>query len=73
VGATALATDWNNKALDTSFQGVSADALVTLRAVFPKASSPAQRLEGRCSFVVGDDGRIDYTEFGEAGRLASQF
>ena len=70
VGAAALATDWDNRALDTTFQGVSADALVTLRALFPKASSPSDRLEGVCSFLVGDDGSVTHTNTGDAGRLS---
>ncbi|MCL5097597.1 MAG: hypothetical protein M1608_08725 [Candidatus Omnitrophica bacterium] len=44
VGPTAMAVDWENTATDTSFQGMSAVALVTLRAVFLKASRPAERL-----------------------------
>lgn len=70
LAAAALATDWGNEALDKSFQGVSLDALVTLRALFPKASSPSQRLEGLCSFLVRDDGSVTHTETGEAGILS---
>lgn len=72
VEATALATDWGDRALDTSFRGVSADALLTLRAVFPKAFSPTDRLEGMCSFLVSDDGSVTHTETGEAGRLSGR-
>ena len=69
VRASALATDWDDNALDTRFQGVSADALVTLRALFPKAARPSDRFEGRCSFVVAEDGSVTQTSIGEAGRL----
>lgn len=69
VRAAALATDWGDSALDTRFQGVSADALVTLRALFPKAARPSDRLEGVCSFVVAQDGSMTHTLAGEAGRL----
>jgi beta-lactamase superfamily II metal-dependent hydrolase len=69
VRAAALATDWSKTALDTRFQGVSADALVTLRALFPKASHPAERLEGVCSFVVAHDGSLTTTYTGQAGKL----
>lgn len=70
VGAAALATDWSNSALDTGFAGVSADALVTLRAAFPKASRPSDPFEGICSFSVTNEGTITHTFTGEAGRLS---
>lgn len=69
VRAAALATDWGDSALDTRFQGVSADALVTLHALFPKAARPSDRLEGVCSFVVAQDGSMTHTLAGEAGKL----
>lgn len=72
VKAAALATDWSDTALDTCFQGMSADALVTLRAVFPKASLPSDRLDGMCSFFVTDEGKITYTFTGAAGRLSGK-
>ena len=72
LGAVALATDWQDRALDTGFQGVSADALVTLRALFPKASPPSNRLEGVCSFRVADDASITHFFDGEAGKLSGE-
>ncbi len=70
LAATALATDWHTNAADTSFQGMSADALVTLRSLFPKASASSDRLEGICSFSVSPQGDILHTFSGEAGRLS---
>jgi len=70
VKAAALATDWSASTLDTGFQGVSADALLTLRAAFPKASRPSDQFEGMCSCFVTDDGTVTHTFTGEAGRLS---
>ncbi len=70
VKATALAASRWTSLADTSFEGLSADVLVTLRSIFPKTIPPNDRLEGRCSFYVGPDGTVIHEEAGEAGRLA---
>jgi hypothetical protein len=70
VKAVAAAQDWSHSGFDTAFQGVSADALVTLRSIFYTASRPNDRLEGRCSFTVKPDGTFTPEFDGEAGRLA---
>ncbi len=70
VEAAALATDWSSTAADTAFAGVSVDALVTLRATFPKAVDSRGKLDGVCSFLVSDDGRVEFSFSGSAGRLS---
>lgn len=70
ISATSLATNWDKIALDTRFQGISADAMVTLRALFPKATHQSDRLEGMCSLMVAEDGSIEHTLSGEAQKLS---
>jgi hypothetical protein len=69
IKAAAEANEWDDSALDTGFKGVSADVLITLRAVFPKASRPSDRLEGICSFLITEEGDVTHTFTGEAGKL----
>jgi hypothetical protein len=69
IKAAAEANEWDDSALDTGFKGLSVDALLTLRAVFPKASRPSDRLEGICSFFITEDGNVTHAFTGEAGRL----
>jgi beta-lactamase superfamily II metal-dependent hydrolase len=69
IKSAADAIDWNESALEIGFKGLSADALLTLRAVFPKAARPSDRLEGMCSFFITEEGNVTHDFTGEAGRL----
>ncbi len=69
LGAVKIARDWNENAVETYFEGASAEVLVTLRALFPKARSGSSRLNGVCSFFVTSDGQITHLISGEAGKL----
>jgi beta-lactamase superfamily II metal-dependent hydrolase len=69
LSAVALATDWLREGSDTDLPAISFDVLVALRSLFPKSSRPSDRLEGRCSFLVHQDGAISHEEDGEAGLL----
>lgn len=71
VKAAHLATDWSSAAIDTFFKGVSLDALVNLRSIFPKAWPSSERLEGICSFYVAEDGAVTSEMSGEAGVLSA--
>lgn len=68
-GGAALANDWHDKANDTIFQGLSGEALLMLRSLFPKATTPSSRMEGICSFRIFEDGSIQNSFEGEGGYL----
>ena len=69
--AVALATNWVQTAPETELPGVSADILLELRSLFPKAHRSSDRLEGRCSFFVACDGTVTHEEDGEAGSIGA--
>ncbi len=69
--AVALATNWVQTAPKTELPGVSADILLELRSLFPKAHRSSERLEGRCSFFVACDGTVTHEEDGEAGSIGA--
>lgn len=69
IRAVELSRDWGDAGVETAFQGVSAEALVTLRTLFRKATPASERLEGRCSFSIHEDGTVTPSFAGEAGRL----
>lgn len=70
--AVALATDWVRQTQETTYKDVSVDALLALRSLFPKAHAPTDRLEGRCSFFVSDDGSVKFEADGQAGPITKR-
>jgi hypothetical protein len=67
--AAHLALDWAHVASATSSKGLSADALLALRSVFPRASPRSDRMEGACSFHVHADGTVTHEETGNGGLI----
>jgi beta-lactamase superfamily II metal-dependent hydrolase len=67
LSAIALANNWGTQ--ETAFDGLSLEALVALRSLFPKARKSSERLEGRCSFTLAEDGSVAHMEAGEAGEV----
>ena len=55
----------------TAFRGVSAEAIATLRAVFPTARRSTVRMDGRCSFTLQGDGRLIAELHGDAGLFSA--
>jgi hypothetical protein len=69
ASAVALAEERDQPGDQSPFSHMPADALVALRALFPTAHRTNDRLEGCCSFKVGDDGVVAHVETGEAGAI----
>jgi beta-lactamase superfamily II metal-dependent hydrolase len=65
LSGVSLALRWETQ--ETAFQGISAEALVALRSLFPKPHRLSDRLEGTCSFTLSEDGSVTHEEAGEAG------
>src|SRR5207245_2818116 len=53
LSGVALALRWETQ--EEAFQGISAEALVALRSLFPKPHRSSDRLEGTCSFTLSED------------------
>jgi hypothetical protein len=70
VEAVELVAHLKKAGVNTAFKGVSAEAMVTLRTLFPRAAPSSERLEGRCSFWITEDGNVTHALEGKAGVVA---
>ena len=70
VEAVELVAHLKKAGVNTAFKGVSAEAMVTLRTLFPRATPSSERLEGRCSFWITEDGNVTHALEGKAGVVA---